>query len=144
MSRPKKFKELNETFNIDVTASSIETIEDPIPVAPVNKVTIIEKDSTFVFDVLSKTIAKSQEALDSALELAQETDSARAYEVVGQLVKHTVDSAEKIIDIHRKLKEIENGDKANSPTNVTNNAVFVGTTAEALKLLKATFKEDNS
>lgn len=144
MPRPKKFKELNETFNIDVTSTSIETVKEEVAVTPINKVAIIEKDSSFVFDVLTKTIAKSQEALDSALELAQETDSARAYEVVGQLVKHTVDSAEKIIDIHRKLKEIETGEKSNSPTNVTNNAVFVGTTAEALKLLKATFKDSES
>lgn len=144
MPRPKKFKELNETFNIDVTSTSIETVKEDVAVTPINKVAIIEKDSSFVFDVLTKTIAKSQEALDSALELAQETDSARAYEVVGQLVKHTVDSAEKIIDIHRKLKEIETGEKSNSPTNVTNNAVFVGTTAEALKLLKATFKDSES
>jgi hypothetical protein len=150
MARPKKFDELKSTFNIDVEAESVSTeiekVENtsqvPDKVQETSKVLKnFDNDVAYVFGILNSTIEKSKEALDCALELAQETENARAYEVVGQLVKQTVDSAEKIIDIHKKLKDIETERKG--PTSVTNNAVFVGTTAEALKLLKAKMNEEN-
>jgi len=150
MARPKKFDELKSTFNIDVEAESVSTeiekVENtsqvPDKVQETSKVLKnFDNDVAYVFGILNSTIEKSKEALDCALELAQETENARAYEVVGQLVKQTVDSAEKIIDIHKKLKDIETERKG--PTSVTNNAVFVRTTAEALKLLKAKMNEEN-
>jgi hypothetical protein len=133
----KKFEDLNNTFNVEIVPET--TISEVEVIPPKKDITNIERDISYVFGVLTSTIEKSKEALDGALELAQETDSSRAYEVVGQLVKQTVDSAEKIIDIHKKLKEMDTDTKT---TNVTqNNAVFVGTTAEAIKLLKAQIKE---
>jgi hypothetical protein len=142
MPKEKKFEELNATFNIDVEAEAISSEIIPTPIEePLPDFKRLESDISYVFAVLSQTIEKSKEALDGALELAQETDSSRAYEVVGQLVKQTVDSAEKIIDMHKKLKDIKQ-DKDRGPSSVTtNNSVFIGTTAEALKLLKAQIKE---
>jgi hypothetical protein len=151
MAKAKKFDELKSTFNIDVVAepvsAEIEKSENKSP-APIEQaeepskvLTNFDNDVAYVFGILNSTIEKSKEALDCALELAQETENARAFEVVGQLVKQTVDSAEKIIDIHKKLKDIETERKG--PTSVTNNAVFVGTTAEALKLLKAKMNEES-
>lgn len=153
MPRPKKFEELKSAFNIDVESEAIsteiETVDNTLPetkeksvVGEASKVLKnFDNDVAYVFGILNSTIEKSKEALDCALELAQETESSRAYEVVGQLVKQTVDSAEKIIDIHKKLKDIETERKG--PTTVTNNAVFVGTTAEALKLLKSKLNEES-
>lgn len=142
MPRQKKFEELNSTFNI-------EPIKEDLPVETAaveivqSEISALNNDIKYVFGVLNSTIEKSKEALDCALELAQETDSARAYEVVSQLVKQTVDSAEKIIDIHKKLNDMESEKKIS--TNITNNnAVFVGTTAEALKLLKANLSNTNN
>lgn len=133
MPREKKFEDLNATFNIEPSPEIVKAEVEVVQ--PDNKANNIERDISYVFGVLTDTIEKSKEALAGALDLAQETESSRAYEVVGQLVKQTVDSAEKIIEIHRKLKEMDSEVKA---TNVTqNNAVFVGTTAEAIKLLKA-------
>lgn len=133
MPKQKKFEDLNNTFNVEIVPEAIKPDLEIVP--PPNESLALERDISYVFGVLTDTIEKSKEALDGALELAQETESSRAYEVVGQLVKQTVDSAEKIIDIHKKLKEMVTDTKT---TNVTqNNAVFVGTTAEAIKLLKA-------
>lgn len=142
MPRQKKFEELNSTFNIEPVKAEtpVETTAVELVSADVSS---LNTDIKYVFGVLNSTIEKSKEALDCALELAQETDSARAYEVVSQLIKQTVDSAEKIIDIHKKLNDME-ADK-NVSTNITqNNAVFVGTTAEALKLLKANLNNTNN
>lgn len=137
MPKQKKFEELHATFNIEPVIEKTEIEQKEVEVLPEQKPSAFDADIQYVFGVIKATIIKTQEALDNALELANETDSARAYEVVGQLSKQTVESAEKIIDIHQKLKDMDE-DRNNSNGNVTqNNAIFVGTTAEAIKLVKA-------
>ena len=96
---------------------------------------ILKKIMIMLEEICILLLRKGQEALNSALELAQETDSPRAYEVVGQLIKNVSDSAEKLIELHKKMKDIEEVKHSNGPTNVTN-ALFVGSTAELSKLLK--------
>ena len=80
-------------------------------------------------------IEKGQEAVDGILELAQESDQPRAYEVAGQLIKHVGDVADKLADLHKKVNDIENPKKSKN-TEVTNNTMFVGSTAELAKFLK--------
>jgi hypothetical protein len=99
-----------------------------------NLISDVKKDYDYVRGNMYSIVEKGQEALNSALELAQETDSPRAYEVVGQLIKNVSDSAEKLIELQKKIKDIEEV-KQSGPTNVTN-ALFVGSTAELSKLLK--------
>ena len=87
-------------------------------------------------------IEKGQEAVDGILELAQESDSPRAYEVAGNLIKNVADTADKLADLHKKMMEIEEGPKNKAAQNVTNNTMFVGSTAELAKFLKQQ-KSDN-
>ena len=94
----------------------------------------IKKDYDYTRGNLYSIIEKGQEALNGALELAQETESPRAYEVTGQLIKSISDATDKLLDLQKKLKEVEE-DKSKGPTNVTN-ALFVGSTADLAKLLK--------
>ena len=79
-------------------------------------------------------IEKGQEAVNGILELAQETEQARAYEVAGQLIQSVADATDKLLDLQKKLKDVEE-DNPKGPTNVTN-ALFVGSTAELAKILK--------
>ena len=62
-------------------------------------------------------------------------DSPRAYEVTGQLVKSVSDAAEKLIDLQKKMQDIEEGPKSKQKVT-NNNALFVGSTAELSKLIK--------
>ena len=57
----------------------------------------------------------------------------RAYEVAGQLIKSVSDATDKLMDLQKKLKDVNEEEK--KTTNVTNNALFVGSTAELQKLL---------
>ena len=133
---PKKFKELNDTFDIEVESQTVSTeIEKPI-IPPEN--TDVRKDYEFSRATLVSLVDKGQEAIDNILDLAQETDSARAYEVAAQLIKTVTDSAEKLMDIQKKLKDLEKEDI--KTTNVTNNALFVGTTTEVLNMIKNELK----
>ena len=95
----------------------------------------IKDDYEYSRSQLYTLISKGQEAVQGALELAQQSDHPRAYEVAGQLIKSVGDVTDKLIDLQKKVNEIENPKKGNQPQNVTN-ALFVGSTSELAKLLK--------
>ena len=85
-------------------------------------------------------IEKGQEAVDGILELAQESDSPRAYEVAGQLIKHVGDVADKLMALQKDKKNVK---EESAKKVVTNNSLFVGSTADLQKMLKqATKKKD--
>ena len=94
----------------------------------------ITRDYEYTRGNLYSIIEKGQEAIDGILEIAQESEMPRAYEVAGQLIKSVSDATDKLIDLQKKLKDVNTEDKK-SPTNVTN-ALFVGSTADLAKLIK--------
>ena len=95
----------------------------------------IDRDYEYSRGQLYSIIEKGQETLDGVMELAQETNSPRAYEVAGQLIKNVSDATDKLMDLQKKLKDLDDDNKVTGPTNVTN-ALFVGSTAELQKMLK--------
>ena len=138
----KKFDKLNETFNVDGDIVSVEvdiknTIEQVEKISSDNN--DIKKDYDYTRGNLYSLIEKGQEAINGILELAQETEMPRAYEVAGQLIKNVADATDKLLDLQKKLKDIEQ-EKTKGPTTV-NNALFVGSTAELAKLLKQQSQE---
>ena len=101
----------------------------------------IQKDYEYSRAQLYSLIEKGQEAVDGILEVAQESESERSYEVAGQLIKHVADTADKLMDLQKKVKDIEEVDNKANTTNVTNNSLFVGSTAELQKMLKQSMKD---
>ena len=99
----------------------------------------ISKDYEYSRGNLYSLIEKGQEAVDGILELAQESDSARAYEVAATTIKAVADTTDKLIELQQKMKDLEADPKG--PTNVTN-ALFVGSTAELSKLIKKQKEDD--
>lgn len=79
-------------------------------------------------------IEKGQRAIEGALDVAQSTDHPRAYEVAGNLIKQVADVTDKLVDLQKKMKDIDEKPRS-GPTNVTN-ALFVGSTTELSKLIK--------
>ncbi len=102
----------------------------------------VKKDYEYTRGNLYSIIEKGQEALNGILELAQESEMPRAYEVAGQLIKNVADATDKLIDLQKKLKDIEEDKQIRGPSTV-NNALFVGSTAELQKLLKSGLKEED-
>lgn len=149
MKMTKKFENLNETFNIDaelvskkVDNSDIKTIEsvEPNEISTTNISDDIKKDYIYTRGNLYSLIEKGQEAINGILELAQESEMPRAYEVAGQLIKSVADATDKLMELQKKLKDIEET-KPKGPTTV-NNALFVGSTAELAKFLKQQSQEN--
>ena len=101
------------------------------------KINEIEKDYEYTRANLYSIIEKGQEAINGIMEVAGESASPRAYEVAGQLIKSVADTTDKLMDLQKKIKDVnEDSPKTN---NVTNNALFVGSTSELSKMLKKGF-----
>ena len=97
----------------------------------------VEKDYEYTRANLYSIIEKGQEAINGIMEVAGESASPRAYEVAGQLIKSVADTTDKLMDLQKKIKDVnEDNPKTN---NVTNNALFVGSTSELSKMLKKGF-----
>jgi len=129
-----KFDTLNDEFNVagdivqpEVVDKKIEKIKEASD--------DIKKDYDYTRGNLYSIIEKGQEAINGILELAQESEMPRAYEVAGQLIKNVADATDKLMDLQKKLKDVEEEKQSRGPSNVTN-ALFVGSTAELAKLLK--------
>ena len=139
----KKFDDLNDAFNVagDIVSREVESVEEKVETIAASVSNDLKKDYEYTRGNLYSIIEKGQEALNGILELAQESEMPRAYEVAGQLIKNVADATDKLIDLQKKLKDIDE-QKVKGPTNVTN-ALFVGSTAELSKLLKNGISEDN-
>ena len=89
-----------------------------------------------------KLLDKGNDALEYALQIAKQTDHPRAFEVVGQLLKNTTEVNDRIMELQIKMEQMKALERKGNPTKVTNNALFVGSTAELQKLIKGKDKEN--
>jgi hypothetical protein len=126
MKMTKNYENLDEAFNVETEI--VSTKNQPIEIIKKleNNKDDIEKDYEYTRGNLYSIIEKGQEAINGILELAQESEMPRAYEVAGQLIKSVADATDKLMDLQKK-------------TSVTN-ALFVGSTAELSKLLQSKMK----
>ena len=121
---------IDEALNIE---SNIEVSKDTKPVKSASD--DIEKDYDYTRANLYSLIEKGQESLNGIMELAGESASPRAYEVAGQIIKSVADTTDKLMELQKKVKEVDE-EKSKGPSTVTNNAVFVGSTSDLSKMLK--------
>jgi hypothetical protein len=135
MKMTKKFDKLNETFNVEgeIVPVEAESVSEKIE-KYASESNDIKKDYEYARGNLYSLVEKGQEAINGMLELAQESEMPRAYEVLGQLIKTTTETTEKLMALHKIKKDVEE-DAPKGPTTV-NNALFVGSTTELAKLLK--------
>ena len=139
---------LDDAFNVEVSetpeggcATRKDQLTNVTPNVGITKPerltkTDIDKDYEYTRGNLYSIIEKGQEAINGILELAQESEMPRAYEVAGQLIKSVSDATDKLMDLQKKLKDVEEEKQSKGPSTV-NNALFVGSTAELQKLLKS-------
>ena len=138
-----KMSNLDDAFDIESTIVPSEKVG----ITPEQKPdrltkTDIDKDYEYTRGNLYSIIEKGQEAINGILELAQESEMPRAYEVAGQLIKSVSDATDKLMDLQKKLKDVEEETKTKGPSTV-NNALFVGSTNELAKMLKDAAKAQN-
>ena len=137
------YDSLNDTFNTDPVEVNAITKKDKEK-SNIQKLTDdVSKDYDYTRGNLYSLIEKGQEAINGIMEVAGETASPRAYEVAGQLIKSVADSTDKLMDLQKKVKEIDE-DNPKTQNTVTNNALFVGSTSDLSKMLKDGLLNNNS
>ena len=134
------YDSIDEALNIE---SSIVESKPIKPVPPKVEKDDVKKDYEYTRANLYSLIEKGQEAINGIMELAGESASPRAYEVAGQLIKSVADTTDKLADLQKKVKDLEE-DKPKTQNNVTNNALFVGSTSDLSKMLKQGFLNNNT
>lgn len=139
-----KFKEnMNAVF--DLPESEYEIIEDgnfpavknPTEITTVKAVEDANEDYNFIRQNLLDTIKRSKLALDEIGSIASVTEQPRAFEVYAKLVD-TINVANRdLIQLHHRMKDYKDKNKSHAEpsSTVTNNSIFVGTTAELAKML---------
>ena len=134
------FSEIEKSLNVDASIVKPD-IKQELPNVVLKK-NDVEKDYKYTRGQLYSLIEKGQEAINGIMEVAGESASPRAYEVAGQLIKSVADSTDKLMDLQKKMKDIDE-EKSKTQSNVTNNALFVGSTSELSKLLKQGILNNN-
>lgn len=123
----KDFETINNVFEIE-TKKPIETIVESIPIDPK------KDDFDLARETLVNLIAKNQDALDNIIHIAKNSESARTFEVAGQLIKTQADIAKDLMELHKRKKDLD-GESSTNNIKQQNNILFSGSTAELMKML---------
>ena len=121
---------MEEIFDIDVVVS------EHTEIVAAEETPDAGKDYQYTRSELYRLISQGQEAVQGALEVAQESGHPRAYEVAVNAMKQVADTTDKLIDLQQKMKNLAREDSKKGPTSVTNNAIFLGSTSDLQKMLK--------
>ena len=119
----KTLSEVLDVEPIDYQTTEIVQVKTPV-----------EDDAEFARTNIRDLISKGNTAIDNLLQVATASEHPRAYEVAGQLIKNVADVTDKLADLHKKMKDLN--DDYQGPKSITNNALYVGSTADLLQLIK--------
>jgi hypothetical protein len=125
---------LEDILNLPESSPIVEPVTDVIVPSNIDDKTL-DNDYKYARENLYEIIERGSDALNTLVEIAQASQSARAFEVVGTLVKTLSDANKDLLEITNKVKKIKEETKT-SQKNITNNSLFVGSTAELQKFLK--------
>ena len=134
---------LSDVFDIEaieVKTGDVITMETEVMPQSNNK---IESDYDRTRSNLHSLLQQGQDALYHALEIAKSTEHPRAFEVVGNLMKQLAEVNTQLLDLHDKKRKIDTPSKAEEVSNkqITNNAIFVGSTKDLGEFLNKINKD---
>ena len=135
------YESLDKTF--DVPPESLPLLKKRAkPLIVSDKSEDRERDYQYARAQLIDIVEKMGEALDGALEVAQQSDHPRAYEVALNGAKSASEVVEKLTDLHGKMKALE-VEETKAVNQTQNNVFMAGTTSELMKMLKESQKGDS-
>ena len=133
MSKKSNFENnFEQIFNLPDSPPLVKDIE---VLKPDTRNDDIESDYKYARENLYNAIERGSDALEELVELAKQSQSPRAFEIVGQMIKTLTDANKDLLEVQKKVKDLKKEEQSKGPNSVTN-ALFVGNTAELQKLLK--------
>jgi hypothetical protein len=138
---------MSEKFNQSLSSAlGIEPIEKQVDILPPaiieDKPTDLpdqQADYTLARNTFRSLITKGNNAIEDLTDLARQSESPRAYEVLATLMKTVGETTNQLYDLQKKTKDLMKDDKSRPQDEQRINvekAVFVGSTAELLKKVK--------
>ena len=131
----KPFESLDKTFDVAAT-ELVKAKKEAAPIKVNKSSEDKEKDYEYARGQLYNIVERMQEALEGAMEVAQQSDHPRAYEVCFNGAKSAAEVVEKIGDLHKKMADLNTEETKVTQNNVQNNVFMNGTTADLMKMLK--------
>lgn len=133
----RKFQErMNEAFDI----ATIEDDSLPEIVPNIIKHDSLDSDLRQDYEIIRENfhelIEKGKDAVDDILAIAKDSEKGRDFEVAAGMLKNIIEANEKLLDVHKKIREITNYKQQVTEKTTINNALFVGSTAELSKMIK--------
>lgn len=127
----------------DIISNSLGMPPIPPPPNPVFLPAKTEKnDYEYARQNMYDIIEKGQSALEDIVDIARQSESPRAFEVVTNLIKTLADANKDLMDLAKKNKELSKPDSSNEGNKTVNNNLFVGSSSELLKMIKDKANED--
>lgn len=133
---------LGSVFNTEPMSVTVIDERGVVPVEAESETENIDADHVHVRANMYSLLQQGNDALQYALELAKSSDSPRAFEVVGTLMKNLSDMNLQLLDTHEKKQKLKGKKEEASPQKIVNNSVvFTGTTDEINKMIEKMRKE---
>ena len=96
----------------------------------------IANDYEYSRQTYYELIEKGKDALDLAIEIAQQSEHPRAIEVLSGMIKNVGDVNDKLMDLNKKNKDINKSDIPMKAEGTTNNNFFIGSTTDLQRMLQ--------
>ena len=94
-----------------------------------------KSDYDYSRETYYELIEKGKDALESMIEVARESEHPRAYEVLSTLIKNVSDVNDKLMDLNKKQKDLDQKDEVKQVENQQNN-FYLGSTADVQRMLQ--------
>jgi hypothetical protein len=127
----KTDEKLSELFNVEKISSDTFELEKIKETSEDKK----ESDFDLARDTLRDLIAKNNAVIDDIVSLARSAETARPFEVAGQLLKTQSEIAKGLVDLHKQKKDIDQDSAEKIQTQ--NNIVFAGSTSDLMKMISS-------
>jgi predicted RNase H-like HicB family nuclease len=138
------FEGIDKALGVPPSEASVES--KPLTVAvPTEGIVLsqdrIDADLRLDYDSVRKNLKELVEsgkvALDGIINVAQEGDSPRAYEVVAQLIKTLSDTNKDLLEMHTKVKAIRKSETTVNNVNNTTQSIYLGSTKDLQDIINA-------
>ena len=130
-------KKLNENLSdlFDVEPIQIVEQKSTVPMV-IDHDDPIVSDAQFARENIRELISKGNSAIDQLLLVARDTEHPRAYEVAAGLIKNLGDLNKDLLEIQKRKRDLAPKESTQSNGLSIDKAVFVGSTAELIKLVR--------
>jgi hypothetical protein len=134
-------KKINEKLSEILDIEPI-TIEDPVVTSteivelPIGN-NVVETDADYARNNIKSLIDKGSDAIQELAVVARDSQHPRAYEVMANMLKHLTDMNKDLLEIQKRKQDLTGVKESGSKDVNIDKAVFVGSTAELMKLLKS-------